>query len=112
MKKLLTILFSAALSLAFISSVASADVAKGQKLVVKKLKKDCKKSGVKNGAELAAKHTQAEWKKINDEGKLAQELQTICPKVNAKKALKDKYLTHIYDFLYNYASDSGNVPSW
>ncbi len=108
MKKLASVLFAAALSLGFMATTASADVAKGQKLVVKKLKKACKQSGVANGAELSAKHTQAEWKKINDEGKLAEELKRICPK---SKPLKKKHLTHIYDFLYNYASDSGNVPS-
>jgi hypothetical protein len=41
-------------------------------------------------------------------GKLNDELFKICPKA---KPLKAKYVSHVYDFLYNYASDSGNVPS-
>ncbi len=106
MRRLASMIFAAVLALGFMSSTASADVAKGQKLVVKKLKKPC---GF-NGATLAAKHTQAEWKKIKDEGKLKEELMKLCPKVK-DKALKDKYLSHIFDFLHNYASDSGNVPS-
>ncbi len=108
MRKLATILFAAILSIGFVSSVASASVDKGQKLIIKKLKKHCAKSGIKDGAVLAAKHTQAQWKKINDEGKLAEEIKNLCPE---SKPLKEKYLTHIFDFLHNYASDSGNVPS-
>lgn len=104
MKKLATLLFVAIVGLSFASTAAFADAAKGQKLIIKKLKKAC---GF-NGAVMAGKHTQSEWKKINDGGKLAEEIKTMCPK---SKPLKDKYLPHIYDFLYNYASDSGNVPS-
>lgn len=104
LKRLLTLLFAAVVSLSLVSTTASAGVAKGQKLIIKKLKKPC---GF-NGAELAKKHTQAEWKAFKESGKLNDEIVKICPKA---KPLKDKYLTHVYDFLYNYASDSGNVPS-
>ncbi len=104
MKRFLSILFAAVLSVGFMSSVANASVEKGQKLIIKKLKKAC---GF-NGATLAAKHTQAEWKKVKEEGKLAEEFKKLCPN---SKPLKEKYLPHIYDFVYNYASDSGNVPS-
>jgi hypothetical protein len=82
----------------------SADVAKGQKLYQKKLKKKCGFSGAK----MAGLHSQFEWEDINDEGKLLEEIQKQCPKV---KNLKEKYLEHLYDFFYEYANDSGNVPS-
>ncbi len=108
MKKLLGAIFIAILGLSFVSTSAFADAAKGQKLYVKKLKKACKKSGIDNGGVLAKKHTQAEWKAANDAGKLNAEIKKFCPKA---KDLKKKYLKHIYDFLYNFASDSGNVPS-
>ena len=39
---------------------------------------------------------------------LNDEIKKFCPEA---KPLKDTYVEHIYDFLYNYASDSGNVPS-
>ena len=104
LKKLLTLLFAAVVGLGFISTVAQADVNKGQKLYLKYLKRDC---GM-NGGEMAKKHRQAEWKALNDAGKLNEELKTICPKA---KPLKEKYVSHVYDFLYNYASDSGNVQS-
>lgn len=108
MKKLLGAIFIAVLGLSFVSTSAFADSAKGQKIYVKKLKRDCKKSGIANGGVLAKKHTQAEWKAINDSGKLSDEIKKFCPK---SKTLKKRYLKHLYDFLYNFASDSGNVPS-
>ncbi len=83
---------------------AFADAAKGQKIIIKKLKKDC---GF-NGAVLASKHTQDEWKKINDKGALNDEILKLCPKASP---LKDSYIPHVYDFLFDYASDSGNIPS-
>ena len=90
--------------LMFAVTSANADVGKGQKVIIKKLKKDC---GF-NGSVLAHKHTQSQWKNINDSGTLSQELQILCPK---SKPLKEKYIPHVYDFLYNFALDSGNVPS-
>jgi len=90
--------------LMFAVTSANADVGKGQKVIIKKLKKDC---GF-NGSVLAHKHTQAQWKSINDNGALGQEILTLCPKA---KPLKQKYIPHVYDFLYNFALDSGNVPS-
>jgi len=89
------------------ATVASADAGKGQKLYSKKLKKVC---GF-NGGVFAKKHTQDQWESIKDAGKLKAEIEKICPKVNEKKALKDKYMKDYYDFFYNFASDSGNIPS-
>ena len=108
MKKILTILFAALIGMTFVTSTASADVGKGQKIILKKLKKACIKAGIENGGVLAKKHTQAEWKALEDPEKLNEELAKLCPGV---KKLKAKYAKHTFDFLYNYASDSGNVPS-
>ena len=59
---------------------------------------------------MAGKHTQDQWEKIHQDGKLADEIKTLCPNVK-DGAVKDKYLEHYFDFFYEYASDSGNVPS-
>jgi hypothetical protein len=91
--------------LALGTTVASADISKGQKLFTKKLKSACDMSG----AVVAGKHTQAEWEAIGTEG-IAAEIKTICPNVK-EKALKEKYLEHYLDFFHEYGSDSGNVPS-
>jgi len=97
---------SALIGLGLLSTSVYADAAKGQKLYSKKLKEAC---GI-NGAVFAAKHTQDEWQEIKDEGKMADEIKSICPNVG-DKALKGKYLNHYYDFVHDFASDSGNVPS-
>ena len=92
--------------LALASTTASADVAKGQKLFTKKLKKAC---GI-SGAAMAGKHTQTEWNEINTAGNMAGEIKNICPNIT-DGALKEKYLPHYFDFFHEYGSDSGNVPS-
>lgn len=106
MNKIVKIALGAAIVLAMGVTTASADVAKGQKLFTKKLKKACSMSG----AAIAGKHTQSEWSQINEDGKLANEIKTICPAVDDKN-LQDKYLEHYFDFFHEYANDSGNVPS-
>lgn len=104
LKKSVVAIIIAFLGLFVFTSSAYADAAKGQKIIIKKLKSDC---GF-NGAVLAGKHTQDEWKKINDNGALNDEILKLCPKA---QPLKDSYIPHVYDFLFDYASDSGNVPS-
>ena len=103
-KRFLMTLFVAIVGLSFVSTAALADSAKGQKIFIKKMKKSC---GFDGGV-MAKKHTQAEWKSFQDAGKLNEAMAKYCPKA---KPVKEKYVKHVYDFLYNYASDSGNVPS-
>ena len=111
MKRTFKMLLAAVFGLALLTSVTYAsggDAGKGQKIIQKKVSKACKKAGIEDGGVLAKKHTQAEWQKIFDEGKLDAELQTLCPGV---KKLKEKYVPNVFAFLHFYASDSGNVPS-
>ncbi len=104
MRKVSGVAATALLLASFATTTVSADPAKGQKLYLKKLKKPC---GI-NGAKMAAKHTQDEWEELKEGGKLEDEIKKICPNV---KDVKDKYLDDLFDFLYEYGSDSGNVPS-
>jgi hypothetical protein len=104
LKKLVILLFTAVVGLSFVSTAAFADAAKGQKIFIKKLKRPC---GF-NGGVMAEKHTQAEWKAIQESGKLNDEIMKFCPKA---EPIRDHYIGHVYDFLFNFASDSGNVPS-
>lgn len=106
MKTLLKIAMATTLVLGISASSASADVLKGQKIFIKKLKKPC---GF-NGAKFAVKHSQAEWEKIYNDGKFEDEIIKFCPKVE-KGLIKDSWFQHLYDFSYEYANDSGNVPS-
>ncbi|MEA3512082.1 MAG: cytochrome C [Campylobacterota bacterium] len=104
MNNLLKLVLAGAIALAMSTTVASADVTKGMKLFSKKLKKPC---GI-SGAKMAGKHSQDEWEAIMEDGKLADEIKSICPDV---KKVKEKFIPHYYDFFYEYANDSGNVPS-
>ena len=91
------------LGTALFSTTATADVKKGQKLYMKKMKAKCGYSGAK----FAGNHTQAEWEAKKDTAAFKAEAAKLCPGLE----LKDKYVEHIYDFSHEYASDSGNVPS-
>lgn len=106
MTKIVKIALSAALMLSVGAVTASADADKGLKLYSKKLKDAC---GI-SGAAMAGKHTQAEWEELNKSGNLAKEIKTICPKAKDED-LDGKFLPHYFDFFFNFASDSGNVPS-
>ena len=103
MKNVMKLATAALLGVAVLSTAASADVKKGQKLYMKKMKAACGFSGAK----FAQKHTQDEWEEIMGAGKFAEEAAKICPGLK----LKPNYIQDIYDFSYEYASDSGNVPS-
>lgn len=104
--KLVKIALAATLVLGLGATTLSADAVKGQKLFIKKFKKPC---GF-NGAKFASKHSQDEWKQIMDAGKFKEELIKFCPDVKPED-VKDSWIEHIYDFSYEYANDSGNVPS-
>ena len=86
-----------------LSILDSGDSTKGQKLYSNKLKKSC---GL-NGSEFAHKHTQEEWGQLQNSGKLAEEIASICKGATIRK----KYLLDISAFVIEFASDSGNVPT-
>ena len=105
MTKFSTLALAALLGMAVMTTTASAgDAAKGQKLFSKKLKKACKMTG----ADFAGKHSQDEWEEINEAKKMGEEIAKIC---GEGVSIKEKLIPFIYDFSYEYANDSGNVPS-
>ncbi|AXH08623.1 cytochrome C [Malaciobacter halophilus] len=106
MTKFVKIALAAALALGVTATTAQADSRKGQKIFIKKLKSPC---GM-NGDKFAAKHSQDEWKEIKDSGNFENEIIKICPKVK-KGSIKKSWQGHLFDFAYEYANDSGNVPS-
>ena len=104
--RLLKILLVSAFVLGFSASTLSASSAKGQKIFILKFKEPC---GF-NGAVFAAKHSQSQWQEIKDNGNFKNEFMKICPNVK-ESDIKDRWVPHIFDFSYEYANDSGNVPS-
>ncbi len=89
-------------TLCFSSLIASPNA--GQEILEKKLNSGC----TVTIADLAAKHTQKEWEKLKDSKKLRAELKKLEPNL---LDINDKELLDVFDFLYEYGSDSGLFPS-
>lgn len=108
MTKTTSVLLSALVALGMMSTAAQAEIKKGQKAYLKKCKK-CHGNGTKG----AAMKTQDEWAELfaNDGANfIAAHKGTKAEKfVNGKKF--KKLAPHLKDFLWEYGSDSGNVPS-
>ena len=104
MRKIITIVALALFVMVSMPTVATADVAKGQKLFKKKFRKKCGFSGVR----FARHHTQGEWEDIYDDGKFPDEAKKICPRLKVDK-IKQSWWKHIYEFSVKYAKD-GAIP--
>lgn len=104
-----SLLLAALIALGLFSSVANADIKKGQKAYMKK----CKRCHG-NGAKGAAMKTQKEWKRaFENDAKIFKEWhkgdQKAMKLINSRRF--KKLAPHLKDFLYEYGSDSGNIPS-
>ena len=101
---------AAVIGLGLLTTSAMADAAKGQKIYQKKMKEVCAKSG----AVFAASHAQMEWEIAKEEGKLTDMMIQECPAgadfLKSDK-FQNKFKQHLYDFVYEFAKDSGNIPS-
>jgi hypothetical protein len=81
------------------------DSDKGKKLYSKKLQKYCEMSGTS----FAGMYSQDEWEEIVEVGKFSEEVIEICPKL--KEIYDNSWSPNLYQFAYEYANDSGNVPT-
>jgi len=108
MKKQTSVLMAAIVALGMMSTSASAEIKKGQKTYLKKCKK-CHGNGTKG----AAMQTQASWAAYFDNG--AKKIIEAHKGTKAEKYFNGKRFgkkaPHLKDFLWQYGSDSGNVPS-
>lgn len=106
MKSLTKVTIATLVGLSILSTNVYADAAKGQKIYQKKLLDLCGKSG----GVFAASHTQMEWESAKNEGKLAEMMKAECPA--GKEIFENKkFEDDLYDFVYDFANDSGNIPS-
>jgi len=80
------------------------DAIVGKNIFINKIRFYC---GISND-EFAPTHTQDEWEAIAQAGKFKEEIFKICPKL--KEIYKDIWSADLYQFVYEYASDSGNIP--
>ena len=108
--KMKKVVLSVIIGLGLLTTAANADADKGQRLFKKKLSSVC---GY-NGGVFAAKHTQEEWTDAKDEGSLGALMTEACPAGKdffESDKFKTKFSSHLYDFVNDFASDSGNIPS-
>jgi len=108
MKKQTSILLASLVALGMFSTAANADIKKGQKAYLKQCKK-CHGNGTKG----AAMKTQDEWEEaFEDNGALFKEWHKgTNGEAYANGSKFEKSAADLKDFLYEYGSDSGNVPS-
>lgn len=110
MKSYKTVALAALMGLSLLTTAASADADKGQRIYLKKLKSVCGMSG----GVFAAKNDQATWKEAKDNGTLSEVMTKACPagaKFFQSDKFKDKFSSDLYDFVNKFASDSGNIPA-
>lgn len=109
MKKRTTLLMSTMVTLAALSTTASADnVLKGQNAYLKNCK-ECHGNGTKG----SAMNTQAGWEKLfdNDGAEIIKKHKGKDGEDLFNSAKFQKLAPYLKEFLYKYGSDSGNVPS-
>ena len=110
--KMLKLVLASFIAMSFLSTAALADAVKGQKLYLKSMKQHTNITG----AQFAASNTQAGWKKLF-EGDGAAFISEMSGKYPGLKDFlnsdnfKQKVMPDLKDFLIEFASDSGNVPS-
>jgi cytochrome c553 len=108
MKKQTSVLMAAIVLLGMMFTTASAEIKKGQKTYLKKCKK-CHGNGTKG----SAMQTQDQWAKFFNNGAakiIEAHKGTKAEEYFNGKRFKKK-APHLKDFLWQYGSDSGNVPS-
>ena len=88
------------------TDMSTGDARKGEEIFVTRIKFYCDISDDR----FLPIHTQDEWEAIAQAGKFKEEVLKICPKL--KDIYKDKWSADLYQFVYEYASDSGNIPSF
>ncbi len=108
MKMNTSVLMAVIVALGLMTTTASADIKKGQKGYLKTCKK-CHGNGTKG----ASMQTQDGWTELFENGAAMIKAKHAGTKgekfFNGKKF--EKLAPHLKDFLFQYGSDSGNVPS-
>jgi len=104
------IAFATIIGLGLMATTANADADKGKRIYQKKLKSSCGYTG----AVFAAKHTQDEWADAKEDGKLGEVMTEACPAGKdffESDKFKNKFSSDLFNFVNDFASDSGNIPS-
>ncbi len=106
MKKILSLLGISALILSTMPVESFAGSNEGQRIFKMKMRKACRFSGHK----FAHSHTQLEWQELKEKGKFKDETKRLCPRLDLD-TIKSEWWDDVYLFTYEYAEDSGKIPS-
>lgn len=89
----------------FTTTANAGSIEKGQKIYAKNIKAQC--TG-KNGGQFAVTLTQNEWEDAFKAGIFKAKVKEICPEM---VTYKDEWTPFLFEFVYEYAKDTGNVPA-
>jgi hypothetical protein len=78
----------------------------GQNIYSKIIKVQC---GDKTGGEFAKSFSQEGWEEALKTGTFGSKVKEICPGI---EAYKEKWTPFLFEFCYEYASDTGNEPAF
>ena len=85
-------------------NLTKGNTVRGKKIFMKHLKKECNTTAYK----FAGNYAQEEWEEVAESGKFKDTLFKLCP--NAKEIYNDSWSSHLYQFFYEHANDSENIP--
>lgn len=77
---------------------------KGEKIFIEHFKKDCNTTAYK----FAGNYAQEEWEEVAESGKFKETIFKLCP--NIKESYQESWSSDLYQFFYEYANDSENIP--
>jgi len=103
--KVINVLIKVSLIVSLLISFSFSNVHQGRKIYVKNLKKIC----LMTSLVFAASHSQDEWEEIYDAGEFVNEVKKICPNITSE--YNSEWTDNLYNFTYQYANDSENIPS-
>ncbi len=82
------------------------DINEGKKIFIRNLQTPCELSATS----LAAMHSQDEWEAIVQAGEFEEEIIKICPKLEGE--YNQTWSPSLYQFVYRYANDTGDIPTY
>lgn len=106
MKKITKLTLTSLFGFAMLTTTVDAgNINKGQKIYSTKIKGQCND---KTGSTFAKAFKQKEWEGAFKEGKFEAKVKEVCPGL---ETYKEKWTPHLFEFSYEYASDTGNEPA-
>lgn len=76
----------------------------GKKIFIKNFKQQCDTTAYK----FAENYAQEEWEEIAESGKFQETIFKLCP--NITESYKERWSSHLYQFFYEHANDTENIP--